>query len=156
MFVPFSEMPDNARLWIYQSDRDLSDQEVVFIQQKLLEFTNGWKAHQEHLKASFQLLHKRFIILLVDEQHHEASGCSIDSSVAVIRALEQDYGINLFNRTDIAFEEEGELRSMPMMDFKNIIQADTIVFNNLIQTKGELKDSWKVKASDSWHAQLLA
>ena len=74
MFVPYSEIAESSRVWIYQSDRVLTEQELVFVKQRLLEFCNNWKAHQVHLKSSYQVLHNRFIILLVDEQQVNASG----------------------------------------------------------------------------------
>ena len=68
MFIPYSEIANTSRVWVYQSNRKLSDKEVVFIQQKLLAFCNDWKAHQTHLISSYKVLYNRFIILLVDEQ----------------------------------------------------------------------------------------
>ena len=88
MFIPYSEIANTSRVWVYQSNRKLSDKEVVFIQQKLLAFCNDWKAHQTHLISSYKVLYNRFIILLVDEQQQNASGCSIDSSVKIIKEIE--------------------------------------------------------------------
>lgn len=156
MFIPYSEIADSSRVWIYQSDRNLSDNEVVFIQQKLLAFCNDWKAHQAHLKSSYKVLHNRFVILLVDEQQLNASGCSIDSSVKIIKEIESGFGIDLFNRTQIAFEEEGEIKTLPTPDFKKVVQEQTIVFNNLVTTKADLEENWRTEAKNSWHAKFLA
>lgn len=155
MFVPYSEIANSSKIWIYQSDRILSDKEVSFIQQKLLTFCNEWKAHQAHLKSSYKVLHNRFIILLVDEQQQKASGCSIDSSVKVIKEIEAVFGIDLFNRTNIAFEEKGEIITLSIPEFKKVVQSDTIVFNNLVTTKADLEENWKTFASNSWHAKFL-
>ena len=155
MFVPYSEIANSSKIWIYQSDRILSDKEVSFIQQKLLTFCNEWKAHQAHLKSSYKVLHNRFIILLVDEQQQKASGCSIDSSVKVIKEIEAVFGIDLFNRTNIAFEEKGEIITLSIPEFKKVVQSDTIVFNNLVTTKADLEENWKTVASNSWHAKFL-
>tara|TARA_B100000900_G_C20588468_1_gene720629 strand:- start:1934 stop:2404 length:471 start_codon:yes stop_codon:yes gene_type:complete len=155
MFVPYSEIANSSRIWVYQSDRSLSDKEVVFIKQKLLAFCNEWKAHQAHLKSSYKVLHNRFIILLVDEEQKNASGCSIDSSVKVIKEIEADFGIDLFNRTQIALEQEGEIFTLSIPEFKKVVKADTIVFNNLVSTKADLEENWKIVASNSWHAKFL-
>ena len=155
MFVPYSEIAESSRVWIYQSDRILTDQEVVFVKQRLLEFCNNWKAHQAHLKSSYQVLHNRFIILLVDEQQLDASGCSIDASVALLKSLEKDYNLDLFNRTIVAYEEEQNIFTMPLLSFKKLVKADTIVFNNLVTDKSGLENDWRVVAKDSWHAKWL-
>ena len=156
MFVSYSEIANSSRVWVYQSDRSLSDKEVVFIQQKLLAFFNDWKAHQAHLKSSYKVLLNRFIILLVDEEQKNASGCSIDSSVNVIKEIESEFGIDLFNRTLIAFEQEGEIFTLSIAEFKKVVKADTVVFNNLVTTKTDLEENWKTVASNSWHAKFLA
>jgi len=155
MFVPYSEIANSSRVWVYQSDRILSDKEVIFIQQKLLAFCKDWKAHQANLKSSYEVLHNRFIILLVDEQEQKSSGCSIDSSVKVIKEIEAVFGIDLFNRTQIAFEQNGEIITLSTPEFKKVVQSDTIVFNNLVTTKADLEENWKTVASNSWHAKFL-
>ena len=155
MFVPYSEIANSSRVWVYQSDRSLSDKEVVLIQQKLLAFCKDWKAHQAHLKSSYKMLHNRFIILLVDEQEQNASGCSIDSSVKVIKEIESEFGIDLFNRNQIAFEQNGEIVTLSISEFKKMVQTDTVVFNNLVTTKSDLEENWKTVASNSWHARFL-
>lgn len=155
MFVPYSEIANTSRVWVYQSDRNLSDKEVVFVQQKLLNFCNEWKAHQTHLKSSYKVLHNRFIIILVDEQQQNASGCSIDSSVKFIKEIEAEFGIDLFNRTQIAFDQKGEIVTLSIAEFKKVVQADTVVFNNLVTTKADLEENWETVASNSWHAKFL-
>lgn len=155
MFVPYSEIASSSKVWVYQSDRILSEKEVVIIQQKLLAFCKDWKSHQVHLKSSFKVLYNRFIILLIDEQQQKASGCSIDSSVKVIKEIEVEFGTNLFNRTEIAFEQNGEIIILSIPEFKKVVQTDTVVFNNLVKTKADLEENWKTVASNSWHARFL-
>lgn len=156
MFIPYSEIADSSRVWIYQSNRALTNQEVVFIKQRLLDFCNNWKAHQAHLKSSYQVLYNRFIVLLVDEQQLDASGCSIDSSVAIIKTLEKDFSLNLFDRTVVAYELKEKISTLPLVEFKKLVKADTIVFNNLVTDKKGLESQWRVAAKDSWHAKWLA
>ena len=38
MYVKFEDLPSNSRVWIYQSDREFSDQEINFITEKAIEF----------------------------------------------------------------------------------------------------------------------
>ena len=155
MFVPYSEIANNSRVWVYQSDRGLSDKEVVFIQQKLFTFCKDWKSHQAHLKSSYKVLHNRFIILLVDEQEQNASGCSIDSSVKVIKEIETEFDIDFFNRTQIAFQQRGEIVTLSIPEFKKVVQTDTLVFNNLVRTKADFEENWETVAKNSWHAKFL-
>ena len=45
MLIPFNKMPDYARVWVYQANRDLTDSEVNTIQQILESQINNWAAH---------------------------------------------------------------------------------------------------------------
>ena len=156
MFIPYFEIANSSRVWIYQSNRIFSESEIVFIQQKLLSFCTSWKAHENHLMSSYKILHNRFIVLLVDEQKQKASGCSIDSSVKVIKELEIKFGIDLFNRNQIAFKKDEEIVTNSISEFKKIVNPQTIVFNNLVKTKKELENNWETTSSKSWHAKYLS
>ena len=65
MYIPYSELANTSRVWIYQADRIFSEKEEVLISQKLLDFCNDWKANQNQLKSSFKLVENCFLILLV-------------------------------------------------------------------------------------------
>ena len=161
MYVPFGQMPEDSRIWIYQANRTLDTQEVEIASAVLLNFTEQWTAHQNDLKASFTILYNRFVVLAVDEKSAGASGCSIDSSVKVLQQLQQELEVDLFNRTLVYYKaEEDYVDSAEMNDFKALlargeISADTIVFNNMIQQLDQLETEWEVPVSKSWHKQLL-
>ena len=160
MYVPFSEMPDHARVWIYQCDRAMNVEEIEVISAILLNFTEQWTAHSKELKASFTVLYERFIILTVDERQEGASGCSIDSSVRVIKGIEQELGLNLFDRTVIHYRGDQGIDTMDMNDFQNalasgLLSEDTVVFNNMVESVGDLNQNWEVRVKHSWHSQLL-
>jgi hypothetical protein len=154
------QFSENSRVWVYQSDKKLSDTEVQQIQSLLNEFTTGWTAHNNQLKAKAEIRYSRFLILIVDESQAGASGCSIDKSVHFMQQLEKQFGIKLFDRFNLAFREGNEVLSAPRHDFEAMlkqgsINTDTIVFNNMVQNLNELQTKWEVPFKDSWHIQLF-
>jgi len=161
MYVPFHELPDTARIWIYQSDRPLNFEEVEVLSAALLNFTDSWTAHNKNLRASFQIFHSRFLILSVDETMENPSGCSIDTSVHFLRKVGEQMGVDWFNRTLVYYRAEGEhIEMADLNEFKEMIKRaevneHTFVFNNMLQAKGQLADQWEVQLIDSWHKQLL-
>ncbi len=152
---------DLARVWVHQSTRILSTEEVSAISAECQTFAAAWAAHGTQLKADYGIYFNRFICLFVDETAHGASGCSIDSSVHFIQSLERKYKLELFTRTEVAFFNDGEeIDTTHMNDLGRAatmgrINKDTRVFNNLIATKGEMESNWIVPISESWHARLL-
>lgn len=151
---------ENSRVWVYQADRQLTDNEALQIKVLLDNFTTGWTAHNHQLKAKAEIRYNRFLILIVDEGQAGASGCSIDKSVHFMQQIEAQFGINLFDRFNLAYREGGEVVSVPRSRFEELIKegkinSDTIVFNNLVQNLTELNIKWEVPFKDSWHVQLF-
>ena len=107
------------------------------------------------LNASYRIDFNQFIVLSADESEQTASGCSIDSSVRVLKELEQTLGLNLFDRSRVVFKTpEGNL-TLPLPEVKEnflngILNEDSLTFNNLVKTKGELEAGWLVPARESW------
>jgi hypothetical protein len=154
------QFSENSRVWIYQGDKELTNAQVIQLQVQLDNFTTGWTAHNSQLKAKAEIRYNRFIILVVDESQAGASGCSIDKSVNFMKQVEQQFGINLFDRFNLAYRSNSGILSVPREEFvallKNgTINNDTIVFNNLAQNLTELKNKWEVPFKDSWHVRLL-
>ncbi|MEP7168158.1 MAG: ABC transporter ATPase [Bacteroidota bacterium] len=155
MFIPFKDLPDSSRIWIYQSNRELNEDEVNEIKKFAENFVGEWTAHQQTLHAGFEIFHNIFLILSVDENRNDASGCSIDKSVHFIRQLESHFKISLFDRFNIAFRNEDKVEVKTLNDFLKIYKDKKLtnrlpVFNNLLFTKADLKTKWEIPLNESW------
>jgi hypothetical protein len=156
MFVPFSDLPESARVWVYQANRSLTAADLSTIEDVLTSFISRWQSHGSELYGSFKVLYNRFLILAVDTQHNMPSGCSIDSSVAELREICQALQLDLFDRTQVLFlEEGGAISALPLSGLKAAVEAgkvkeQAITFNNLVDTKEKLESEWLVTAANSW------
>lgn len=153
--IPINEMPDNSRVWIYQSDRKFSDDEVTKIEQLLANFITNWSTHGTALKATGAVMYNRFVIIMADENSVKASGCSIDKSVSFIKQLEKEFNCDFFNRLLICYKENDEIKQFNLSQKedlinKGIISNTTIIFNNLVQNKAEFFSSWMQPLTESW------
>ena len=151
---------EQSRVWIYQSGRELYEDEVKQLHEILNKFAAEWTAHNHQLKSKAEIRYNRFLILIVDESQAGASGCSIDKSVNFIKRLEQEFGINLLDRFNLAFREGEKVLSAPRDEFEDLlrsgkINSNTIVYNNLVQNLEQLETKWEVPFKDSWHNQLF-
>jgi hypothetical protein len=160
MFASFESLEDSARIWIYQSSRKFTETEKSTISTTLEAFTHSWVAHGNPLKTSFAILYDQFIVLATDENFNEASGCSIDSSVRVIRQLDQQFSLGLFDRTKIGFLKGEQLEMIPLNELPNALtegrwKQDSMVFNNVLSTKGQLTNGWIVPANQTWLKRYL-
>jgi hypothetical protein len=160
MYVPFESLPDASRIWIYQSNRKFNLQEMSAISDALLAFSQQWNAHGIPLRSSFEIPFGQFIIVAVDEDSNAASGCSIDDSVRMIKALDEKLGVELFDRTKIAFKLDSGIITIPLDQLKGkylegLWNNQTLVVNNLISSKGELAGGWLVAAEQTWIRRYL-
>mgnify|MGYP006936353696 FL=1 len=160
MLVPFSQLQDDARVWIYPSDRPFRSEELPLIKEQLEGFLDQWTAHQNALEASYELPYNRFIVLAVNQARGEASGCSIDASVRFIQSLEEQFEVALMDRMNVTFKQGAYLTHKSLLDFKALCKAgsvskNTIVFNNLLDTKLDYDQHWEVPAAESWHSRFI-
>jgi hypothetical protein len=161
MFAPFETLADSARIWIYQAGRKFSETEKSTISDTLTAFTHSWVAHGNPLKTSFSILYDQFIVLAADENFNEASGCSIDSSVRVIRQLDQQFSLGLFDRTKIGFLRDEQVEMIPLDELPKALgegrwQENSMFFNNVLSTKGQLTSGWIIPANQTWLKRYLA
>jgi hypothetical protein len=155
MFVPFNNLPSSSRVWVFQSNRPLTLAELSIAESKLREFTEGWAVHGSPFDTSYAIRHDQFFILAADESIQSASGCSIDSSVRVLKELEQALGIQLLDRSKVAFLIDGRVTLFPLNGLKEkfqegILTEETLAFNNLVGSKGEFEKAWLAPAGSSW------
>ena len=160
MYVEFDELADRARVWIYQANIQLTENETTELQMGAQKFATSWATHGVGLKASAKVFHNQFLVLAVDESDQHASGCSIDSSVAFVKQAEKQFNLNFFDRSKVAVQNGEEVTLEPLNQLKNKIaegkiQNDTITFNNLVATKGEMKEKWLAPAQDTWLARYF-
>lgn len=161
MVTDFKNLPDNSRIWIYQANRKMSEAEVEKIKEQTEEFLTQWTAHGNELEAGFEIKYNRFIVIGLNQANASASGCSIDTSVRFIQSLEKQFELDLLDKMNVTFYNGEYIAHKSLEDFKKMAKArsvspNTVVFNNLVNTKAEYEEHWEVPAKDSWHSRFLA
>ncbi|WP_034258174.1 hypothetical protein [Altibacter lentus] len=161
MLTDFKNLPDDSRVWIYQANRKLTDEEIATIQDRTSKFLEAWTAHGTDLEAGFELKYNRFIVIGLNQANASASGCSIDASVRFIQSLEKEFDVDLLDKMNVTFYSGDFIAYKPLTDFRKMAKArsvspNTVVFNNLVNTKAEYLENWEVPAKESWHNRFLA
>jgi hypothetical protein len=154
--MDLTHFSENSKIWIYQTNRDLNKEQEAIIEQKLVQFIAHWNSHGAMLKAGFEILQNRFIIIAVDESNTQASGCSIDKSVTVIKEIEAMYNLGLLERGNVSYKDaNGDVHTITFNQIKNTVSqgeivADTLIFDNSIDRLGLLETDWLKKAEKTW------
>lgn len=147
----FKNLADNARVWIFQSDRVLEASDQDTIRTKLDAFIPNWAAHGNALFGNYAILNNYHVVVALDEALAGASGCSIDSMTRVIKELEVELEIDFFQRMNVLLESDGQLELKPFLKI-SVEDKDKGYFDNTIQTLSELNSVWSKPATEGWLA----
>jgi hypothetical protein len=159
--VKIDELPDNARTWVFGSDRTLDASASDTLLKEVDRFLPQWKAHGAPLTVGKDWKYGRFLTVAVDQSTAGASGCSIDGLFRALKALEPSLGASLVTSGLIFFrDEKGVIESVDREEFTALgaegkIAPDTHVFDPTVATLGEWKARFELNVGDSWHAKLL-
>jgi hypothetical protein len=158
--IPADFAPD-SRVWVYQSSRLFMMSEALHIEDLLNNFIANWNSHGSPVKGYGNLFFGQFVVLMADERATGVSGCSTDSSVRLIKQIEQLFNVNMFDRQMLTFQVKDKVQMLPLSQLQyaidnKFISPDTLYFNNLVQTKEELENNWLIPVKDSWLAKRVS
>ena len=160
MLVDYKELPDDAKVWIYPSNRKFYPNEIPLVEKQLQEFVKSWKSDDENFRASYQFLYNRFLIFIADTATSSLSVAEIDQLVAFILELQTAYKIELLDKMNVCFKQGVYVQYKELKDFKKLIKnravtGKTIVFDNLITNKKEYENYWELPIEESWYKRFL-
>ncbi len=158
--IQYQSLPDTTRVWVYQSNQPLGSEKVPKTKEQIKAFAQQWISHNRQLRAYGDLLHDRFLVLMVDESQAGASGCSIDSSVRFVKALQAQEQVDFFDRMRFSYLDGDQVKTVSHLEFsdlykKGAVNDDTIVFDTLVKDKAGFETGFQKKLSDSWHKRMV-
>ena len=161
MLVPFKSLPKNSRIWIFPSSKEIDIHKKSKIKERLVKFISDWTSHNKNIQAGFQLPYNRFIVIALNQNLQNASGCSIDSLMNIIQIFEKEFDLILLDRMNVLYRDKTrKIEYLTLKDFVKMVKyksinSSTTVFNNLVINKEEYMDLWEVPAINSWHSRYF-
>jgi len=159
--VPFNQLPDSARVWVFASDRALTDDDARTLLDQVDGFLTQWKAHGAPLRCAREWRDEHFLAIGVDPTVEQASGCSIDGLFRGLRMLEETLdtrlvaGGRIFYRGPEGRPRVAERRELPMLAERGELDARTLVFDTTVTSARDWRSRFEQPAADSWVASLL-
>ena len=154
MLADFHTLPEQARIWVYASEKALTQNQQAYILNYISEHLKGWNAHKEPLTAGVTILENHFIIVGLDEDKNGASGCSIDTLQNTIQKIEKELTLSLMNRLNVFCKIEQEIHCIPSFKLESMAKADTPFYDLTILTKSDLNTYLK-PISEGWCSSFL-
>ena len=160
MYVDYNALPENAKVWVYPSNRKFYPNEIEEIEEKIKNFIESWKSEDENFKASYQFLYQRFIIFIVDVDAIALTNEDIDTSVSFILSLQETYDVSLLDKMNVCFKQGEFVQYKELKDFKKLLKnkaltGKSIIFDNLISIKQDLDNHWEMPIEESWYNRFF-
>ncbi|WP_294276930.1 hypothetical protein [uncultured Chryseobacterium sp.] len=150
---------NDYRIIIYPASRPFSTKEAKTITEKLFDFLATWATHGKPLSSSFKIEKNQFIVICVDEEKELASGCSIDALGKLMREIDEEYQLGLFDRMKASYVEDGAVKTLKLQEFKSKIRSgelskDIQVFDFSKNTYLEFLSNFLLPFDKSWAASI--
>jgi hypothetical protein len=160
MFVNYSTITEDAKVWVYPSSRKFYPNEIEGIESKIKTFLENWKSDTENFKASYKFLYNRFLIFFADDEGASLTKSDVDTLVSFILTLQQEYDVALLDKMNACFKQGEFVQYKDLKDFKKLLKnkaitAKSIIFDNLITTKNDFDNNWEIPIEESWYNRYL-
>jgi len=157
-YIPFDQLPDSSRLWIFAADRVLSEAEAEMLTREMQSFCSSWLAHNSPVTGSAKMMYDQFLLVAADDRTFP-SGCSTDEMFRRVRMLGETYGVEFFGMPRVQYRDNASIKSIARMEFSELaknLSRDVRVFDNTITTLKEYREGkWELPAQNSWHVKAF-
>jgi len=155
--VPFSALPDDARLWAFAAATPLDPAGREALLGEVDAFLDRWVAHGAPVVAGREWRDDRFLLIGVDEKATGLSGCSIDALVRSLKAFESRVGAAIVDAPPVWYRAPDGIETVSREEFETLaaqgtVSDRTIVFDNTLGVVGDLRAGrFELPARETWH-----
>ncbi len=126
-----SALPDDARVWLFVTSREISDDKASAALAQTRAFLNLWTSHGRPVPGEVHLLHARVFAvgahLAESETNAGVSGCGIDSLVHAMDTIAANLGFAWTSALDVQyFDDNDVLQSISRAAFRRLGQIGAI------------------------------
>lgn len=159
--IDFSALPAHGRVWVFPAQRRLEPHEADALLHEVDAFLDGWAAHGAPLRSGRDLVDDHFLVVGVDEDASQPSGCSIDALVNRLESLGDALGVRLVDHAPVWYRSAQGIRAVSREAFRQMarggdVTAETPVVDTTITRLSVLRDAGLERpARKSWHGRAF-
>jgi hypothetical protein len=159
--IDFRQLPDHGRVWVFPATRRLSEKEADSLMAEVDAFLDGWAAHGAPLRSARTLVEDQFLLVGVDEDASQPSGCSIDALVNRLEELGETLSVRLVDHAPVWFRDGDMVRAVSRAEFRALagdgaVDVDTPVFDTTITRLAVLREQGlEGPARHRWHGRAF-
>jgi tetrahydromethanopterin S-methyltransferase subunit B len=149
----------NSQAWVFSANRQLKADEENWLSERLEMFTRQWNSHGNELKTFVSILEHQLLVVVVDQSHGQASGCSIDKLMAFMRTIEAELPLDWTDRSKVVLKVSEEIVISSLKTIKERLSDldpnDTLVYNTSASCFKELLNNFEMPLSKSWLSRFV-
>lgn len=135
------------RLIIYPLEQAITLTQKVQLEAKMSSFLSQWKAHGTPLESQFSIEENRFLLVRIDEEKANASGCSKDKLYHFVENECQLLGLNLAQGHLFFVRTQNGIEAFSRKDLKEKINSGQLsteneIFPTWVADSSEWKEKW--------------
>lgn len=158
MLVTFDDLEDLAKVFLYPSSKKFYPELLHQIEESVRDFVENWSKKHD-FEAGYKIVYQRFLIVAINS-NAKVTTLVIDELVSFIFKLQSEHEIELLDKLNVCFKQGEHVQYKEVKEFKKLIKnksvtKNTVVFNNLINTKAELESDWELPAEDTWYNRMF-
>jgi len=158
--VPFTQLPDSARIWVFGCDRPLIGAPADTLLASVDQFLSEWRAHGIPLKCARDWRDDRFLAVGVDVNEENASGCSIDGLFRTLQQLERVIGSRLVGGGRVFYRTDSKVEAATREEFlsrvrEGAIQREAMVFDTSLTEARDWRTKFEQPATRSWASKYF-
>lgn len=145
--------PDHSKVWLYQSNRPLTTEEMETLETELKNFTSDWDSHGDLLPATAAVLNPYFAMVVVDQERYGLCGGSVDAKFRFMKEIGERYKVDFFDRMRVTIKENEEVSQIPFAELKEHAGAE--IFDPLVTSMGEFRQGWPRPIAETKYARFV-
>jgi hypothetical protein len=149
------------KVWIYTSDRPLTENQLSIIKDLSGTFLNQWESHGAPVRGGIEVLYDHFLVVIADHCDGHLCGRAQDAQVRLMKELEEAAKCSLLNRMLIGYKSaQNEVTVSTLQQFSTALQAyekpeKLIVFDATVTNYGDFVSRWETELNTTWMSRLL-
>jgi hypothetical protein len=160
-FPKLSQLPADARIWLYATSRQLTEDECERVELRLSQFVDGWSSHGRSVLGTSEIAEGRILAIGALVEEGDISGCGIDKSAHLLDEIGREMGVEWMAGLSIAYRDQsGAIQVADRPTFRRLVKAhqvgeDTTVIDLSLARIAEMESGLEKRLSDSWHGTVF-
>ena len=138
----FQNLHPQSRIWLYISKEKINDITKNNISSLFKDFHKDWKSHGQPVNGQLKFIKENLLVVGADYFPNGMCGRAVDAQVRFINKVNEEFNLDLLNRTNIAFLKEN---STVVHNYNNL---DAVIKKGLVNKSTVYCNNFSTKNSD--------